>query len=79
MLYSRIIVPTGDDQYSRLRNGRQTATQNHRNVPDNEDPGSFISRRNGDVNINRGLHEMMEFYDDCTKRSRNEGDSWGCG
>ena len=65
-------------RYTDLRNGVNTGTQNYGNPPrEDETIANFMTRRAGNVATNEGLHETMEYYDDCTTRNRNEGE-WRC-
>lgn len=68
-----IVVADSNDEveFTRLRNGVNTNTQNHNENFRNENYESFMNRRRNSVSFNRGLHETMEYYDDCTKRERN--------
>lgn len=66
------VTDSNDDvEFTRLRNGVNTNTQQHNTPGDNEDYTAFMQRRQNSVTFNRGLHETMEYYDDCTKRDRN--------
>ena len=60
-----------NDEYTRLRNGVNRNTQQHQTPNDAETYAQYLTRRSGAVNHERGLHETMDFYDDCTKRQRN--------
>lgn len=72
MLYP-IPVPDSNNatEFTRLRNGVNRGTQTHNRPGDNEAYGGFMTRRQNSVRNDRGLHETMEYYDDCTKRDRN--------
>ena len=65
-------MPEGDKQ-TRLRNGVNTGTQNYRSGPENENYRDFIMRRDDNVQVERGLHESFDYYDDCYSRERNRG------
>jgi hypothetical protein len=62
-------------EFSRIRNGANTNTQQHNdNFQSEETYQAFMTRRQNSVRFDRGLHESMEYYDDCTKRGRNGGE-----
>ena len=72
LFYFIPVADTNDDvEFTRLRNGVNTNTQNHNEQFTNEAYTAFMQRRMNSVSFNRGLHETMEYYDDCTKRERN--------
>ena len=56
-----------------MRNGANTGTQNHQRPPNGETYAAYVNRRNNNVQADRGLHESHSYYDDCTRRDRNEG------
>lgn len=69
---SQDVTDTNDAvEFSRLRNGVNTNTQQHNTPGNGETFTNFVQRRQNSVVFNRGLHENMEYYDDCTKRDRN--------
>ncbi len=72
-LRSAISVPDSNDdvEFTRLRNGVNRNTQQHNEPQDAETYAQYMQRRQNSVANNRGLHETMDFYDDCTKRDRN--------
>ena len=62
-----------------LRNGVQTGTQTFNSLPNRnaiyqETPAQYTTRRNNNIQQNRGLHESYDFYNDCYMRSRNLGE-----
>ncbi len=69
------LAVTNADKQTRLRNGVQTATQTHRTPTDGESFAAYTARMGADVQISRGLHESMDYYDDCTTRRRNTSES----
>ena len=62
-------------RYNGLRNGIATSTQGFGGSNQNSQANLENRRANG-VNVNRGLHETFEYYDDCNTRSRNMGTEW---
>lgn len=58
-----------------LRNGVNTNTPKFTasNKKD-ENAQQYQSRKNGDKDINRGLHESWDWYEKCKRRERNQGE-----
>ena len=58
-----------------LRNGINTNTPKFTasNKKD-ENANQYTSRKNGDKDINRGLHESWDWYEKCRRRERNQGE-----
>ena len=60
-----------------MRNGDNTATQQftavNRDQINDFRQGQMTTRRNGQVDVDKGLHETYEYYNDCYIRSRNKG------
>ena len=65
------------EKLMRLRNGVNTGTQNYQSGQNNENFAAFRTRRNNNVQVERGLHESFDYYDDCYFRERNQG-VWVC-
>jgi len=59
-------------RFERLRNGRNTQTQNYQSGNLQEQRSAYLNRRNN-VQVDRGLHESFDYYDDCYTRTRNTG------
>ena len=74
-----LVTDSNDDtEWYRLRNGVNTNTQQHNTPGDNEQLSRYRERRMNSVRYDRGLHESMDYYDDCTKRERNPCKSCVC-
>lgn len=58
-----------------LRNGISTNTPKFKatNKKDAETQAQYKQRKNGDMDINTGLHESWEWYDKCKRREQNKG------
>ena len=61
------------EKLTRLRNGVNTGTQNCQSRQNNENYAAFVTRRDNNVQVARGLHESFDYYDDCYFRERNRG------
>lgn len=67
--------PNGD--VNTLRNGLNTNTPKFTatNKKDKETQADYKARKNGNMDMNRGLHESWEWYDKCKRRERNKGEA----
>lgn len=63
------------NRFTRLRNGENTNTQQYNAPGNNENYAAYVNRRSNNVRADRGLHENMDYYDDCNMRMRNMGKS----
>ena len=65
---------TSLDEFTKMRDGLNTNTQNHnRPASLKETKSAFQNRRNNNVQQDRVLHESFEWYDKCYVRERNKG------
>lgn len=64
--------PTGP--WTRMRDGTTTDTQDYTEPNANQlTPANDLDRKAGDVELDRGLHESWDFYDECYRREGNRG------
>ena len=69
---------------TRTRDGTTTATQQFTQPSEDQNRGNYEGQRNGNVDVNRGLHESYDYYADCSIRQRNESECiyytcrWNC-
>ena len=69
MMYTHTV--DNAERFTRIRNGVNRGTQNHQPPSRDETFAQYQNRRNNNVQANRGLHETLDFYDDCYVRERN--------
>ena len=67
------VAVSENEKLTRLRNGVNTGTQNYQSGQNNEGYAAFMTRRDNNVQVERGLHETFDYYDDCYFRERNQG------
>lgn len=75
--YNQFNLPTSDTTDAtilrRFRDGTTTNRQDFSNGAQAETQAQRGTRKAGDVNADRGLHESWEWYDECYRRERNRG------
>ena len=57
-----------------IRNGVSTQTPKYNAMGNmNENKATMKTRRNNNIELNKGLHEAWAWYDKCYMRERNQG------
>jgi len=66
--------PDSDEEdVDRLKDGFRTDEQKFKKINGEESYTKYLSRKNREVKLDRGLHENFYWYDQCSKRPRNGG------
>jgi hypothetical protein len=60
------------NKFTRIRDGTSTQRQDFTQPSENTAEDNYQNSREGNVKVDRGLHESYDYYADCTIRQRNQ-------
>ena len=60
------------NKFTRIRDGTSTQRQDFTQPSENTAEDNYQNSREGNVKVERGLHESYDYYADCTIRQRNQ-------